>query len=95
MLTRWTRKKRPRFGAETKHDRPGERPSAAGGRNCVEANGEKDPFQYDLPQGKIIRRRPDNILEINIGSNAPVKPGLTFTVLPSDFPERAGSRGCR
>ncbi len=49
---------------------------------------KKDPFQYDLPQGKIIRRLPDNILEINIGSNALVKPGLTFTVLPSDFPEK-------
>lgn len=49
---------------------------------------KRDPFQYDEPQGKIIRRLADKILEINIGSNAQVKPGLTFTVLPSDFPEK-------
>ena len=49
---------------------------------------KKDPFQFDEPQGKIRRRLPEGILELNIGSNANVQPGLTFTVLPSDFPEK-------
>ena len=49
---------------------------------------KKDPFQFDEPQGKIRRRLPEGIVELNIGSNANVQPGLTFTVLPSDFPEK-------
>lgn len=49
---------------------------------------ERDAFQFDQPLGKISRRLPDNIVEIDIGSDAKVRPGLTFTVLPSDFPEK-------
>jgi hypothetical protein len=49
---------------------------------------KQDAFVYDEPQGKILRRLPDNIVEIDLGSNALVRPGLTFTVLPSDFPEK-------
>jgi hypothetical protein len=47
-----------------------------------------DPFAYDEPQGKILARLPDNIVEINLGSNAHVETGLTFTVLPIDFPQK-------
>jgi len=47
-----------------------------------------DTFQYDEPQGKILRRLPEGIIEINLGSASLVRPGLTFTVLPSDFPEK-------
>ena len=31
---------------------------------------KKDAFQFDLPQGKIKRRLPDGIVEIDIGYNA-------------------------
>ena len=47
-----------------------------------------DPFAYDEPQGKITARLVDNIVEINLGSNAHVQVGLTFTVLPIDFPQK-------
>ncbi|MDB5313514.1 MAG: hypothetical protein JWO38_7716 [Gemmataceae bacterium] len=47
-----------------------------------------DPFQYDEPQGKITNRPETGVVEINLGSNANVRPGLTFTVLPRDFPEK-------
>lgn len=47
-----------------------------------------DPLQYDEPQGKILRRLPNNVVEIDLGSSALVNPGLTFTVLPLDFPEK-------
>jgi hypothetical protein len=49
---------------------------------------QADPFQYDAPQGKITARPSDELVEINLGSNAAVTPGLTFTVLPSDFPQK-------
>ena len=47
-----------------------------------------DPFAYDAPQGKITARPEQNIVEINLGSNAHVEVGLTFTVLPNDFPQK-------
>jgi hypothetical protein len=50
--------------------------------------GKTDVFQFDEPQGKVLRRLPEGIIEIDIGSTARVKEGLTFTVLPSDFPEK-------
>ena len=49
---------------------------------------QQDTFTNDEPQGKVIRRLADGILEINLGSDALVRPGLTFTVLPNDFPEK-------
>jgi len=48
----------------------------------------EDVFQFDEPQGRILRRVSDDIVEIDIGSTALVRPGLTFTVLPIDFPEK-------
>jgi len=47
-----------------------------------------DPFQFDEPQGKILRRLPDKMVEIDLGSTDRVTPGLTFTVLPYDFPQK-------
>lgn len=49
---------------------------------------KNDKFNYDEPQGKILRKLADNVVEINLGSAVNVRPGLTFTVLPSDFPEK-------
>jgi len=49
---------------------------------------KSDPFAYDEPLGKITARLADNIVEINLGSNAHVQAGLTFTVLPIDFPQK-------
>ena len=51
-------------------------------------NEGQDPLQFDQPLGKITRRLDDNIVEINLGSRDLVQPGLTFTVLPSDYPEK-------
>jgi hypothetical protein len=48
----------------------------------------QDVFQFDDPQGKITRRVSENMVEIDLGSSALVREGLTFTVLPMDFPER-------
>ena len=53
-----------------------------------EQTGKTDAFQFDEPQGKVRNRLAEGIIEIDIGSAARVKPGLTFTVLPSDFPEK-------
>jgi hypothetical protein len=52
------------------------------------AEGGKDSFVFDEPQGKILRKLPEGVVEINLGSAAGVRPGLTFTVLPTDFPEK-------
>lgn len=41
---------------------------------------------FDEPLGKILRRLPDDTVEIDIGSNDKAKAGLTFSVLPADFP---------
>jgi hypothetical protein len=50
--------------------------------------GGKDAFTFDEPQGKILRKLPEGVVEINLGSAAGVRPGLTFTVLPNDFPAK-------
>lgn len=52
------------------------------------ARSQNNTFQYDEAQGKILRRLPDGLMEINLGSDELVTPGLTFTVLPRDYPER-------
>lgn len=57
--------------------------------NDMEAKLEvkDDPFAFDKPLGKILRRK-GNVVEIDLGSSDNVKPGLTFSVQPSDTPER-------
>lgn len=57
--------------------------------------GGKDAFVFDEPQGKILRKLPEGVVEINLGSTAGVRPGLTFTVLPTDFPEKGRSSRMR
>ena len=54
----------------------------------VAATRQQEAFQSDEPHGRITRRLPEGIVELNIGSDALVRPGLTFTVLPYDFPEK-------
>lgn len=46
-----------------------------------------DPFAFDKPLGKILRRK-GNVVEIDLGSTDNVRAGLTFSVQPSDTPER-------
>ena len=57
--------------------------------NQIEAllNTKLDPFQFDKPQGKIIRRT-GNIVEIDLGSADNLRAGLTFSIMPSDTPQR-------
>ncbi|HEY2785537.1 MAG TPA: hypothetical protein VGJ05_11245 [Fimbriiglobus sp.] len=43
----------------------------------------EDPFAFDQPKGKIIRRR-DKVVEINLGSADNLKPGLRFSIQPSN-----------
>jgi hypothetical protein len=61
-------------------------------RGDLQALGTKlappDQFQADAPQGRVTRRLPDNVVEIDLGSADRVQPGLVFTVLPEDFPEK-------
>ncbi len=60
-------------------------------RLVVEASkGDRETFTFDEPQGKILRKVPgtDGVVEINLGSAVGVRPGLTFTILPTDFPEK-------
>jgi hypothetical protein len=47
----------------------------------------EDPFEFDKPHGRIVRRR-GNLVEINLGKADNVKAGLKFSVQPSDTPER-------
>lgn len=45
-----------------------------------------DPLKYDTAQGRITRRNNDGTIEVDLGSNDRVREGLTFSVLPSDYP---------
>ncbi|MCX8140196.1 MAG: hypothetical protein WHU94_03275 [Thermogemmata sp.] len=49
---------------------------------------KRDVFEYDQPLGTILRRLPNNLVEINLGFRDLVRPGLTFVVLPDDFPQK-------
>jgi len=50
-----------------------------------ELNKKKEQF-FDEHLGKVTRRWPDNTIEIDIGSADKARAGLTFSVLPADFP---------
>jgi len=52
-----------------------------------EMRAKVDPFQFDKPQGKVIRRT-GQIVEIDLGSADNLRPGLTFSVMPTDTPQR-------
>jgi hypothetical protein len=47
-----------------------------------------DPFQYDKPKGKVIRRYSDNLVDVDIGSADNLRAGQTFSIFPSDTPTR-------
>lgn len=49
---------------------------------------KRDVFEYDQPLGSVLRRLPNNLVEINLGSRDLVRPGLTFIVLPDDYPQK-------
>ncbi|HYH67438.1 MAG TPA: sigma-70 family RNA polymerase sigma factor [Urbifossiella sp.] len=50
--------------------------------------GGPDAAALGRPEGKVVRRLPNNIVEIDLGSDARVQPGRTFIVLPNDFPAK-------
>lgn len=52
------------------------------------SKGNRETLAFEEPQGKILRKLPDGVYEINLGSTAGVRQGLTFTVQPRDFPEK-------
>jgi len=52
------------------------------------AKADRETFAYDEPQGKVLKRRPDGTIEINLGSAVGVRPGLTFSVFPPDYPQK-------
>lgn len=43
-----------------------------------------DPFKFDKPQGRILRRYSDSLVDIDIGSSDKLRPGLAFSIFPSD-----------
>ncbi|MFO0823157.1 MAG: hypothetical protein U0792_08555 [Gemmataceae bacterium] len=53
-----------------------------------QAKNQVNQFAFEEPQGKILRRPEPGIVEINLGRNDLVRPGLTFTVLPNDYQEK-------
>jgi hypothetical protein len=57
-------------------------------QRIAKTDSSRESFVYDEPQGKILRKLPEGVVEINLGSTAGVRPGLTFTVLPTDYPEK-------
>jgi hypothetical protein len=59
-----------------------------------ELEAKTDPFQFDRPSGNITRRLlGSKQVEINLGSADNLKPGIKFSVQPSDTVERGlGSR---
>lgn len=63
-----------------KHRLKGQEPT--GGK---EAN---DAALYAYPAGRIVKRSPGNVVEIDIGSNANLRPGATLVVLPGDLSEK-------
>jgi len=46
-----------------------------------------DPFQYDKPQFKVIRRT-ERLIDIDIGTASNLRVGQTFSIFPSDTPTR-------
>src|SRR5439155_23120853 len=43
-----------------------------------------DPFQFDKPQGKILRRYSDSLVDIDLGTSDKVRTGIAFSIFPSD-----------
>ncbi len=43
-----------------------------------------DPFKFDKPQGKILRRYSDSLVDIDLGTSDKLRPGIAFSIFPSD-----------
>ncbi|CAN5329612.1 hypothetical protein BH11PLA2_BH11PLA2_01470 [soil metagenome] len=43
-----------------------------------------DPFQFDKPQGKILRRYSDSLVDIDLGTSDKLRAGISFSIFPSD-----------
>lgn len=84
------REKTDRLDRELRKERDKVAELTSQNTRLVQETTKKDTeaFNFDEPQGKILRKLPEGVVEINLGSAAGVRPGLTFTVLPTDFPEK-------
>lgn len=49
---------------------------------------DEDSSKFEAPLGRVLRRYADGTVEIDLGSNDLVKPGMKFTVLPADYPQK-------
>lgn len=54
----------------------------------AQLNSKDDKSKFETPLGKVLARHPDGTIEIDIGSDSLVKPGMKFAVLPSDYPQK-------
>lgn len=43
-----------------------------------------DPFAFDKPQGRILRRYSDSLVDIDLGTSDKLRPGISFSIFPSD-----------
>lgn len=43
-----------------------------------------DPFQFDKPQGRILRRYSESLVDIDLGTSDKLRQGITFSVFPAD-----------
>jgi hypothetical protein len=58
------------------------------GELVAQVAAREDQSKLDTPLGKVLSRHADGTVEIDLGSDALVKPGMKFTVLPSDYPQK-------
>jgi hypothetical protein len=65
----------------------GDRLSDINERQQSQLEAKMDPFQFDKPQGRVIRRT-GQLVDIDIGSADNLRPGLTFSIMPADTPQR-------
>ena len=58
-------------------------------KKTSELEATQDPFQFDKPTGRVVRRQIGNKqVEIDLGSADYLQPGIKFSVQPSDTKER-------
>ncbi|HUR53047.1 MAG TPA: hypothetical protein VMZ71_02870, partial [Gemmataceae bacterium] len=54
----------------------------------AQMSSQEDSSKFETPLGKVLRRYADGTVEIDFGSDALVKPGMKFTILPADYPQK-------
>jgi RNA polymerase sigma factor (sigma-70 family) len=59
---------------------------AVGIRKGIGGLADKEPRVSDEPLGKITKRLTGDLIEINLGTDVQVQPGMKFMVLPEDYP---------